>query len=345
MIETRNLTVRLGEFYLQDINISIGRNEFFVLMGPTGAGKTVLLEAIAGLIAVDQGSIRIGVKEVTALAPERREVGIVYQDYSLFPHMTVRENIVYGLRYHKIKKSDAKGKFERLVSELNLSHLLNRLATNLSGGENQRVALARALMIEPLVLLLDEPLSALDPRFREEIRENLKSLHKNSDTTFLMVTHDFAEALSLADRAAIMNNGRIEQEGTVEEIFRKPSSTFVADFVGMKNFFAVNFDGREARINGLTIDLGDVSPNNCKYLAVRPEDIVVSKEKLSSSMRNSFNGMITGLIDQGLYYEIWIESGKNLFKATLTKRSLIELGLREGMNIVFSFKSAALHLF
>ncbi len=345
MIRTEDVYIRLGDFRLRDINIAIDKNEFFVLMGPTGAGKTVLLEAIAGLISVQKGTISIGGKKVNRLPPEKRGVGIVYQDYSLFPHMTVKENISYGLRYHKIKKARASERFERLVKELNLHHLLDRLPTNLSGGENQRVSLARALMIEPLVLLLDEPLSALDPRFREEIRESLKTLHKNSETTFLMVTHDFAEALSLADRASVMNDGCIEQTGTVEEIFRKPVSTFVADFVGMKNFFAVAFTGKKARINGLEIDTGEPPPGDCSYIAIRPEDIVLSKEKLHSSMRNSFGGVVTGLIDRGLYYEVWIESGGTSFKATVTKRSLVELGLQEGINIHFSFKSTALHFF
>ena len=345
MIKTEALHIQLGEFRLRDINISIGRNEFFVLMGPTGTGKTVLLEAIAGLIAVQKGAIWIDGEKVDTLSPEKRGVGIVYQDYSLFPHMTVKENITYGLRYHAKKKATAKDRFGNLVKELNLQHLLNRFPTNLSGGENQRVSLARALMIEPLVLLLDEPLSALDPRFREEIRESLKTLHKNSETTFLMVTHDFAEALSLADRAAVMNNGSIEQTGAVEEIFRKPKSTFVADFVGMKNFFAVKFAGNQARVNGLEFDVGGIPSGNCTYIAIRPEDIVLSKEKLHSSMRNSFAGIVTGLVDRGLYYEVWIESAGTPFKATVTKRSLVELGLREGIQIYLSFKATALHFF
>ncbi|MCK9230421.1 MAG: ABC transporter ATP-binding protein [Syntrophales bacterium] len=345
MIKTEDLHIDLGGFRLTDINISIEKNEFFVLMGPTGAGKTVLLEAIAGLINCSHGRIWINKKDVTRLPPEKRGVGIVYQDFSLFPHMTVKENITYGLRFHRIKDAVAAERMDRLVSDLNLHHLLHRLTTNLSGGENQRVALARALIIDPPVLLLDEPLSALDPRFREEIREGLKILHQHSSTTFLMVTHDFAEALSLADRGAVMNDGRIEQIGSVEEIFREPRSSFVADFVGMKNFFAVTFRGEKVSINGLEIDVGGIPSDHYSHVAIRPEDIVISTERFQSSMRNTFAGTITGLIDRGLYYEVLIDSSGVPFKAILTKRSLVELGLRDGLDIYFSFKATALSCF
>ncbi|HET57049.1 MAG TPA: ABC transporter ATP-binding protein, partial [Deltaproteobacteria bacterium] len=302
MIRTDNIHVDLGMFHLVDVSIDVAENEFFALMGPTGAGKTVLLEAIAGLIDIHRGYVWIGGRDVTRLPPEKRGVGIVYQDFSLFPHMTVLENIVYGLRFHHVPKPVAAERLERLAADLNLGHLFDRLPTNLSGGENQRAALARALMINPSVLLLDEPLSALDPRFREEMRDSLKALHRHSSTTFLMVTHDFAEALSLADRAAVMNDGRIEQTGTVEDIFRRPRSTFVADFVGMKNLLAASFDSDGMHINGLELDTGGMSLGPCSYVATRPEDIVVSKEPLRSSMRNSFAGTVTALIDRGLYY-------------------------------------------
>ncbi|OPL16109.1 MAG: Fe3+/spermidine/putrescine ABC transporter ATP-binding protein [delta proteobacterium MLS_D] len=345
MIRTDNLNVDLGMFHLVDVSIDVAENEFFALMGPTGAGKTVLLEAIAGLIDINRGRVWIGGRDVTRLPPEKRGVGIVYQDFSLFPHMTVLENIVYGLRFHHVPKAIAAERLERLGVDLNLRHLFDRLPTNLSGGENQRAALARALMINPSVLLLDEPLSALDPRFREEMRDSLKTLHRHSTTTFLMVTHDFAEALSLADRAAIMNDGKIEQTGTVEDIFRRPRSTFVADFVGMKNLFAASFSDGGARINGIDIDTGDIQLGPCSYIAIRPEDIVVSREPLRSSMRNSFTGTVTALIDRGLYYEVCINAAGIPFKAAVTKRSLFELGIREGENVFFSFKATALHCF
>ena len=345
MIIIENLNVHLKEFNLYDINLSIEENEFFILMGPTGAGKTVLLEAMAGLIPVKSGRIIIGEKDVTKLPPEERGISIVYQDYALFPHLTVMENIKYGLHFHRVDKKEAEKRTSRLLDELEISHIEKRIPLNLSGGELQRVALARALMVNPSVLLLDEPLSALDTSFREEIRAGLKRLHKNSNVTFLMVTHDFAEALSLADRAAVMNNGMIEQTGSMDDIFQRPDSKFVADFVGMKNLFSVKFDGTRAAIDDLEIELGRTPVNSHGYIAIRPEDIVLSKEAFSSSMRNSFRGTVSGVFDRGFYYEIQIRVGETIFKSLITKRSLFELGIQEGIEAFISFKSTAIHNF
>jgi len=345
MITIEDLNIRLLDFHLHDIKLEIGENEFFILMGPTGAGKTVLLEAIAGLIPITSGTIIIGERDITRLPPERRGVSIVYQDYALFPHLTVRDNIIYGLHFHHIDKTKAKKDFSRLVEELNLVHLLRRLPTNLSGGEKQRVALARALMVEPKVLLLDEPISALDPAFREEVRNGLKRVHQSSDCTFFMVTHDFAEALSLADRAAVMHDGRIEQIGAMEDIFQRPRSTFVADFVGMKNLFAARYKGTKAVIDTVEIELGRKPNTTHGYIAIRPEDIVMSTAQLSSSMRNSFRGTAKGVINQGLFYEVRAQVGDITFTSLITKRSLLELNIHEGSSLILSFKSTAIHTF
>ena len=345
MIKVENLNIHLSEFNLYDINLNIEENEFFILMGPTGAGKTVLLEAIAGLIPIKSGTISVGNINITKLPPEKRGIGIVYQDHSLFPHLSVLDNITYGLHFHRIDKELAEKRLKRLVEDLNLNHLLKRIPLNLSGGELQRVALARALMVNPSVLLLDEPLSALDTSFREEIRAGLKRLHKNSNVTFLMVTHDFAEALSLADRAAVMNNGIIEQMGSMEDIFQRPDSTFVADFVGMKNLFAVQFRDTKALTGSIEIELGRKPENSHGYIAIRPEDIVLSKESLASSMRNSFRGTVTGVLDRGLYYEVDVMVENVTFKSLITKSSLFELGIQEGIEMLLSFKSTAIHNF
>ncbi|MBW1737479.1 MAG: ABC transporter ATP-binding protein [Deltaproteobacteria bacterium] len=345
MIKIQDLNINLKEFKLRNICLSVEKNEFFILMGPTGAGKTVLLEAIAGLIPLASGRILIGEREITRLPPEKRGISIVYQDFALFPHLTVLENITYGLRFHRIEKIQAEKRLDRLLEVLNLFNLKERLPVNLSGGEKQRVALARALMVEPKVLLLDEPLSALDPNFREEVRGALKSLHQSSNTTFLMVTHDFVEVLSLAGRAAVMNKGHIEQTGQVKEIFEKPASPFVADFVGMKNLFKASFNETYAMVSGLKIEIGRIVDPSSHYVAVRPEDIVISREKFSSSMRNNYSGIITQINNQGFYYEIAVQIKDVSFKGLITKGSLIELGLEEGIPVYVSFKASAVHVF
>jgi len=345
MIKIENLCVDFPGFCLENVNLAVAKEEYFVLLGPTGAGKTVLLEAIVGLIPTKGGKILIGGRDVTGLPPEKRGIGIVYQDYCLFPHLTVLKNIKYGLHFHKIDETEAQNRLDEILDQLNLRSLVKRLPVNLSGGELQRIALARALMVNPSVLLLDEPLSALDPNFRGEIQSELKKLHQNTGITFLMVTHDFSEALSLASRAAVMNQGKIEQIGEVSEIFQRPSSPFVANFVGMKNIFFVNFRRTRALLDNLELELGREIKNSRGYLAIRPEDIVVSKEKLSSSIRNSFQGIVAKILNQGFYYEIHLKAGNSVFKALITKGALFELDLKEGGCAFISFKSTAIHTF
>ncbi len=345
MIKIENLSVSLGNFNLYNINLNIKENNFFVLMGPTGAGKTVLLEAIAGLTPVKSGAIYIDNREVTNLPPEKHGVSIMYQDHSLFPHLNVIENIRFGLRYHVTEKRDAYKRIDGLIETLGLSSILKRLPLNLSGGELQRVSLARALAVNPKIVLLDEPLSALDPNFRFELRQMLKNIHKTTDVTFLMVTHDFGEALSLAEQAAIMDGGRIVQTGSVDDIFQKPCCNFAADFVGMRNIFPVKFHGTMAKTGRLEIELGRRVDGASGHIAIRPEDIVLSKGKIDSSMRNSFQGIVSSIIDLGFFYEIDIIVCDTRFRSLIAKGSLFELNIKENSEIFISFKATAIHNF
>lgn len=345
MITIEDLNVTLLDFRLRNINLVIEENEFFVLMGPTGAGKTVLLEAIAGLVPIKGGRIFIQAKDVTRSAPEKRGVGIVYQDHALFPHLTVRENIRYGLHFHRFDAKDAENRMNRLVERLNLSHILTRLPVNLSGGEKQRVALARALIVEPKVLLLDEPLSALDPNFREDIRQALKELHRSSRVTFLMVTHDFSDALFLADRAAVINQGRIEQSGRTEEVFRQPASPFVAEFVGMKNVFPAAFHGARATVEGLEIDLGNIADASKRYLAIRPEDVFISRQSLAGDGYHAFKGKIVGLADYGFYYILSAKTGGLVMQALMPKAAVVDLQLMHGADVYVNLRPSSIHTF
>ncbi len=341
-IRIENLAVDLGSFHLQNINLNLAAGDFFALMGPTGAGKSVLLEALVGLVPLASGEIFIGDRKITNLAPEERGISIVYQDYALFPHLTVLGNIRYGLRFKARKQSAAA--VDELVSILGLGHLLKRYPANLSGGEQQRVALARALAVNPDILLLDEPLSALDPNFRQDLRLHLKSLHELSGATFLMVTHDFSEALSLARHAGVMHAGVIEQVGTVEDIFRRPTSTMVADFVGMKNLFAVEFSGARARVDGFEIKLGREAGALNRHIAIRPEDLILSQQPLTSSMQNSFAGIVVEVRGHGFFYEIDLAVEKLIFTSVVTSNSFVDLKVVPGDTLYLSFKATAVHI-
>ena len=245
-MEIKSLWVELEEFRLCDINLEIAAGEYFVVLGPTGAGKTVLLETIAGLHRPRRGRILLAGEDITHAPPERRGIGFVYQDYALFPHLSVAGNIAFGLRLRGMGRGEIEKRVAAIGRLLGIEHLLHRMPGTLSGGEAQRVALARALVIEPRLLLLDEPLSALDPETREGLQRELGRIHRELGTTTIHVTHDFEEAVALGDRIAVLREdrldeglreGRIVQVGRPEEIFRRPASEFVARFVGVRNIF------------------------------------------------------------------------------------------------------------
>jgi molybdate/tungstate transport system ATP-binding protein len=343
MIRIDNLSLTVGEFSLKGINLEVTAGEFFVIIGPTGAGKTVLLESVAGLIKTRRGRILVEGRDISALPPETRGVGIVYQDSSLFPHLTVRENILYGLRYRP--KSAGEEEIEKLVAVLGLGKLLDRFPGNLSGGERQKTALARALAVRPSILLLDEPLNALDPHFRGEIQLMLENLHRQSGITFLMVTHNFNEALALAHRGAVINNGRIEQTGEITRIFQEPASEFVARFVGIKNLFPAEFRGTRAMVRSAVIETTRKQERENGFVAIRPEEIVLSRESIESSMRNSFPGRVTAVIPRGLFYEVTALCGDLSLTALITRGALQELAIAPDSSLYLSFKSAAVHTF
>jgi molybdate/tungstate transport system ATP-binding protein len=345
MIRIEKLRVDLPGFSLRDVDLKIGPGELFTLLGPTGAGKTLLLEAIGGLVPITRGRIYVGGVEVTDLAPERRGIAIVYQDYALFPHLTVYKNIAYGLRMRREDPATIREKIEWLAGRLNLSHLLERSVLNLSGGERQRVALARALVVNPRALLLDEPLAALDPNFREQIRRLLKEIHEETGITFLMVTHDFAEALFLGHRAAVINEGAIEQVGTVGEVFRRPASTFVAEFVGMKNVYPARFKGAKAFIGELEIDLDrDAAENHC-HLAIRPEDVMIGPDASICNEVSLLSAEVVQLLDAGLFYEAHLRSEGVVLLALTVKSAAFDMGLQPGARVQVGLRRSGIHTF
>ncbi len=239
MIEVRleSIMKKFGDMVAVDhVTVTIPAGELFFLLGPSGCGKTTCLRIVAGFYPPDDGRICFGPRVVTHLAPHLRNTGMVFQNYALFPHMTVEKNVAYGLKVRGLSASDRKTKTERVLQIVQMSGMGKKLPNQLSGGQQQRVALARALVIEPDVLLLDEPLSNLDAKLRLEMREEIKRIHRETGVTAIYVTHDQKEALSIADRLAVMRDGRIEQIGTPQEVYNRPANAFVAGFIGETNF-------------------------------------------------------------------------------------------------------------
>lgn len=347
MIKLINISKQLGNFSLKNINLSVEEHEYFVILGPTGAGKTVILEIISGMYKPDEGEVWIGGYNVTFEYPERRHIGFVYQDYMLFPNLNVRENIIFSLKINKTPVKIINQKLKQITEMMSIGGLLNRHPSTLSGGEQQRVALARALIAEPRVLLLDEPLSALDPQSKELFQQELKNIHRKVKTTVIHITHDFNEAFLLADKVGIMHDGELIEVGSTNEIFQRPNSSFVAEFVGMENIY----DGEVVSdVEGTKVRIGQVcvsTVTNLKgkvHVAIRPEDIIITKERFASSARNMLNARIIGIIPQGAFVKLILDAGITM-AVLVTKNSLDEMNLNVGQNILAVFKASAVHVF
>ena len=348
MIQVKNLCVDLGDFQLQDINLTVDEGEYFIVLGPTGAGKTVLLESIAGLYPVKSGQIWLRGKEVTSLEPEKRNISIVYQDHVLFPHLSAAENILFGLKIHRRPKQELVKVLDWLSDLLGIAHIMDRSPDTLSGGERQKVALARALSTKPEVLLLDEPLSALDPETREGVQKELRQLHNQLKVTTIHVTHDFEEAIALGDHIAVLGEGCIKQVGTPEQIFHQPNSEFVAHFAMARNIFTGEVVERD---DGSTVfrtedtELEVVTDLRGKlHASVRPEDILISPEPLRSTARNSFCGTITHIADRGSTLYLTVNLPPD-FICLVTRRSCEEMRLTKGQKVYITFKASAVHIF
>lgn len=349
MLDIRGLSISLGEFSLEGVDLTVADGEYFIILGPTGAGKTILLETIAGIYAPDSGTITLDGQDITRTDPKDRGIGMVYQDYMLFPHLTVEENIGFGL----LQRSGDPARIQEVVREtadlLGIGHLLERTPGTLSGGEQQRAAIARALVLRPRVLLLDEPLSALDAVTRDRLRRELKAVHRATGTTVVHITHHFEDIFTLADRVAVMQEGRVIQTGTPDEVFRKPATEFVATFTGMENVFygVAGLQGEEATIDLGVITLRTVSTSAIEgevCVGIRPEEVIVSREAFESSAINAFSGRVTEVQQNGIFSRVVVDVGLP-FVAVLTRQSVARLGLAEGEVAYITFKASAVHVF
>ncbi len=287
MIILTNLRKQYGDFVaVENTTLNVKKGEFLTFLGSSGCGKTTTLRMIAGFEDPTEGSILIGGKHAEHLPPNKREVNTVFQNYALFPHLTIRENIAFGLKLQKVKKAEIKERVENIIKLVKLEEHADKSPDQLSGGQKQRVAIARAIVNNPKVLLLDEPLGALDLKLRKEMQLELKQLQRELEITFIYVTHDQEEALTMSDRIVVMNKGRIEQVGTAHEIYERPQTKFVAQFIGETNLFE-NVEILEKNGNDYVVAIGsekvstdsmkDFKPGEKVHISIRPENMKLSR--------------------------------------------------------------------
>ncbi|WDP85452.1 MAG: ABC transporter ATP-binding protein [Desulfobacter sp.] len=346
MIAFENIHLDLSGFSLKNINLEIREKDFFALIGPTGSGKSLLLEGIMGLMDFSSGGVRFKGRDMTAVPVELRNLAIVYQDFALFPHLDVTQNILYGTKYHKISKKEVSDRLSMLVSTLGLENILDRRPHNLSGGEKQRVALARSLILNPKVLLLDEPLSALDPLFHNEAKHLLEKIHQELDMTIVMVSHNFNDVIYLANRGAIIHKGQIHQQGDIITLFEKPASRFIADFVGMRNIRPVVVQQGQLKIqdSGLDILASDLTESGHWHMGIRPEEIVLNPNG-ADLWANRFEGRIKKISNHGVFLDLVLSTQDMDFEAIWPRSYLRDHKLEVGQTVGFAFHPESVHIF
>jgi molybdate/tungstate transport system ATP-binding protein len=317
MLILNKISKKLGNFHLTDINLEISEGTYYVLLGRSGSGKTQLLELIAGLNKPDSGEIWLEGEDITCKKLQNRGIGLVFQDYAIFPNMTVFGNIAYSLHSAKTDKKVVKERVAKVAGDLSISHLLGRNTHHLSGGELQRVALARTLITSPRLLLLDEPMASIDASLKDDIKRLLRRLNSQG-LTIIHVTHDYREAVSLASKVGVIHNGRIIQEGRPDEVFRKPVNKFVARYSGIRNFFRVEFrrekgEWRAISKNKLEMNLSGNSYPDEGLLIIRSDDIRISEKMPDPGDVNCFKGIVRDILPSEYGMEVEIDAGETFF--------------------------------
>ncbi|HAM89429.1 MAG TPA: polyamine ABC transporter ATP-binding protein [Rhodobacteraceae bacterium] len=298
-ISINSITKTYGDFHaLNDVNLEVNSGEFLTLLGPSGSGKTTLLMVLAGFTRPDYGSVKFGEEEIILKPPHLREIGMVFQNYALFPHMNVEDNIGYPQKLRGVSKSETKLNVDEALSIVKLDGLGKRRVGELSGGQKQRVALARAIVFKPKILLMDEPLSALDKKLREEMQIELRQLHDSLNITTVYVTHDQKEALTMSDRIAVINDGQLMQLDTPNEIYKRPNNAFIADFIGESSLLSVKVQGGAAYLGASEICANQTPDRDGDYLLmVRPEKLFLAERTEKDT--NFFDGLVEESIFQG----------------------------------------------
>jgi len=351
MISVKNLSFSIGDFRLSELDLEVAGGEYFVLLGPPGSGKTVFLECLCGLKRVGSGRIYLGGRDVTFVEPRARPIGYVPQDYALFPHLSVEQNIGFSLKESGYRSCDILEKVNEIARMLGIEGLLGRDVAGLSGGEKQRTALARALVREPKVLLLDEPVCALDESMRQNVCDMLHRIQRRLNLTTVHVSHNVEEAFSVADRAAIFNEGSLQQVGSLDDLLRKPNSEFVARFMRCENIFCGEAARQDAggsktviKVNGIEIAVPGVHSEKVKFI-IRPEDVLVLPgSEAESDNENSFTVRVVRWRSYGSYVRVEFDGCLNVvahlttavfarLKCSDNKEFKVRLGL-EGIHVL-----------
>lgn len=313
---------------VDDFNLEVKRGEFVTFLGPSGCGKTTTLRMIAGFEMPTSGEILLNGEDISQLPANKRPINTVFQRYALFPHMNIYDNIAFGLKLKKLPKEEIRKKVKRVLDIVDLEGFENRKISTLSGGQQQRIAIARALVNEPEILMLDEPLGALDLKMRQEMQIELKHMHDELGITFIYVTHDQEEALTMSDKIVVLSEGRIQQIGTPEDIYNEPQNAFVADFIGESNIFKGIMTGHmKVRFcGGEFIGMDDVPEGTLVDVVVRPEDVIIIKPE-----DGIIEGEVVSVIFKGMHYEVTVESGK--YEMVIRTTKCYSVGERIGMKL------------
>ena len=313
---------------VDDFNLEVKRGEFVTFLGPSGCGKTTTLRMIAGFEMPTSGEILLNGEDISQLPANKRPINTVFQRYALFPHMNIYDNIAFGLKLKKLPKEEIRKKVKKVLDMVDLEGFENRKISTLSGGQQQRIAIARALVNEPEILMLDEPLGALDLKMRQEMQIELKHMHDELGITFIYVTHDQEEALTMSDKIVVLSEGRIQQIGTPEDIYNEPQNAFVADFVGESNIFKGIMTGHmKVRFcGGEFMGMDDVAEGTLVDVVVRPEDVIITKPE-----DGVVEGEVVSVIFKGMHYEVTVESGK--YEMVIRTTKCYSVGERIGMKL------------
>lgn len=344
MLKLKNIYKKLGSFALSDVNAEIHEGEYYVLLGRSGSGKSQLLELIAGLSLPDSGEIWINNENVTRQKIQERRIGLVFQDYAIFPNMTVYGNIAYSLHSRRLPRKELNQRVKQIAEEMNVAHLLDRFTENLSGGELQRVALSRTLVTSPQLLLLDEPMASVDASLKDDIRRTLRQLNRKG-LTIVHVTHDYKEAVSLASKVGVIHNGQIIQEGPPQEVFSKPVNKFVARYAGIRNFFRVRFNtcgdsGKAVYKGNLEFNVSCTDFPEEGLLIIKSDNIRIHGSEPDCVYDNCFKGTVMEVNPSEYGMEVMVYAGEP-FYIDLSVADFKLLGLKESSYVWITFSKEA----